>query len=222
MMGKLFLSGGGDEKQTFKLDSIFLKNIQSILYIPVAWPTDDFERCLIWFSNMISLHKKMKITMLADLNRKVNLNGFDAVYIGGGNTFKLLKKVKESGFDKKLVEYYKNEGIIYGGSAGAIILGKDISTALLCKDKDANLVGLKNLNGLNLIYDMDVQCHFESGQIKEHQQHIRKTGRNIIAIPEESALLIENNNCKAIGEKPITIIKKDTWIEYKVNQNIQL
>jgi len=49
------------------------------------------------------------------------LQKYDTVYIGGGDTFKLLKLIRESGFDEKLLRYYKSGGAIYGGSAGAII-----------------------------------------------------------------------------------------------------
>ena len=118
--------------------------------------------------------------MLTDLNKLIKLNDYGAVFIGGGNTFKLLKKIKESGFDKKLIKYYKSGGTIYGGSAGAIILGKDINTALMCKDADVNEVKLKDISGMNLIGGYDIQCHFEDNQIKEHQEYIKESGREIV------------------------------------------
>lgn len=222
MKGRLFLSGGGNQKQTYALDEIFSKGIKKILYIPVAWKNNDFESCLKWFNHMLSLHKKKaEVKMLIDLNEKVDLEDYDAVYIGGGNTFKLLKKIKESKFNKKLLDYYKKGGTIYGGSAGAIIQGADIKTALLCKDKDVNNVGLKNTSGLNLINNFDIQCHFEDNQLKEHQEYIKKTKREIIAIPEESALLVENKKLKVIGIKPITIITKKGSKKYQVGETIK-
>lgn len=122
-MGKLFLSGGGDEMQTFELDEIFLKSVNKILYIPLAWPNNDYKSCLKWFSNAMNQHKRVEIQMLTDLNDDINLKDYDAVYIGGGNTFKLLKAMKDSGFDKKLFDYYNSGGTVYGGSAGAVIWG---------------------------------------------------------------------------------------------------
>jgi len=220
MTGKLFLSGGGNEKQTYALDEVFLK-VRKILYIPIAWKNDDFESCLKWFENMISQHnKKIEIKMLIDLNEKTNLQDYDAIYIGGGNTFKLLKKIKESGFDNKLIEFYNKGGTIYGGSAGALILGNNIEIALICKDVDVNEVGLKDTSGLNLIKNYDIQCHFEDNQVEEHQEFIRKSKRNIIAIPEESALLVENNRYKVIGTKSITLITEKASTKYLPNKFI--
>jgi len=222
MSEKIILSGGGNEKQTYMLDEIFLKSINKILYIPIAWKNDDFESCLKWFKNMISQHKEVKIEMLIDLSKKINLQDYDAVYIGGGNTFKLLKKIKESKFDEKLIDYYKNGGIIYGGSAGAIILGKDIKIALICKDKDVNEVKLKATSGLNLIKNYYIQCHFEENQIEEHKKFIGNSEKKIIAIPEESSIFIENEKIKVVGLKPITIITKNSVKKYKVNEEIEL
>ena len=222
MTGKLFLSGGGNEKQTIEIDNIFFNNINKVLYVPLAWPNDDFQSCLKWFTNMTSIHKKVQITMLTDANQEINLSKFDAIYIGGGNTFKLLKRLKESRLDKKLIKYLKNGGTIYGGSAGAIIWGKTIDTAMLCKDKDKNEVGIKDTNGFNLIKNYDIQCHFEDDQIKEHQEYIKKTGRNIIAIPEESAILVENNKYTAIGTKPITLITSEKAVKFSSNKEIKI
>lgn len=220
MTGKLILSGGGNEKQTYLLDEVFLKNVNKILYIPLAWKNDDFDSCLKWFKCMISQHKKVKIEMLADLSKEVNLQNYDAVYIGGGNTFKLLKKIKDYRFDKKLIEYYNKGGIIYGGSAGAIILGKDVKIALICKDKDVNEVKLKDTRGLNLTKDYYIQCHFEDSQIEEHKKFIGKSKKKIIAIPEESSIFIENDRLKVVGLKSITIIAKSQTKKYEVGKKI--
>lgn len=222
MKGKIFLSGGGGFKQTYDFDKLFLKNLKSIIYIPIAWKNNNFKGCLKWFKGFLKAHKShVNVTMIVNLKNKINLKNYDAVYIGGGNTFKLLKKIKESKFDKQLLNYYKSGGIIYGGSAGAIIWGKDIGAALICKDADVNEVRLKNTKGLNLLKGLDIQCHFENNQLKEHIKFIKKTKRSVIAIPEESALLVENNKYKVVGTKPITLITKNKIKKYKLGNFIK-
>jgi len=223
MVGRLFLSGGGNEKQTAALDEIFLKNIKKILYIPIAWPNEDFDSCLKWFKNMLSQHnKKAEINMLTDLTKEIKLKNYDAIYIGGGNTFKLLKKIKESGFGRKILEFYENGGTIYGGSAGAIIFGKDINIAKICADKDVNKVNLKDTSGLNKLKNHDIQCHFEDNQIREHQEYIKDTNRNVLAIPEESCILLEKDKFKVIGLKPVTLITLENIRKFQVNEEFLL
>ena len=223
MKGRLFLSGGGNEKQTETLDEIFLEKIKKILYIPLAWPNEDFESCLNWFKNLLKIHKKeTKIEMLTELGKKIELKDYNAIYIGGGNTFKLLKKIKESNFDKKLINYYNSGGTIYGGSAGAIIFGKNIKIALICKDKDINKVNLADTSGLNQLEEAEIQCHFEDNQIKEHKNYLEKNNiKKIICIPEESALIVSGNSKKVIGLKPITVITKKDIKKYKVGELIK-
>jgi dipeptidase E len=208
MVGKLFLAGGGDEKQSFDIDKVFLQGVSKILYIPYAWNRKgDFESCKDWFTNCMKQHKKITFTMLTDLSNSPDLNTFDAIYIGGGNTFRLLKHIKETGFDSKLLSFFKNGGTVYGGSAGALIWGNDIGLALICADKDKNLVKLKDTSGLNVINNCDIQCHYKDDQIEEHLEYLSKTNRNIIAIPEESALLVTNKGAQTIGNYPISLFK---------------
>ena len=220
MTGKLYLSGGGTEN--FLWRHIF-KDVKSIVYIPLAWPNDDFQSCLKWFKSLNTKISQLNIDMLTNPKKQsFNLSKYDLIFIGGGNTFKLLKKLKDSKFDKELIKFYKNGGKIYGGSAGAIIWGANIEIAFICKDKDKNLVNLKDTFGFNIIKNHDIQCHFEDDQIKEHQEYITKTNRNIIAIPEGSALLVEKGEFKVIGFKPITLITKKTSQRFSQNSTIPI
>ena len=79
-----------------------------------------------------------------------DLARYSGVFIAGGNTFSLLKQVRESGFDRLLVKYITKDLPVFGGSAGAIILGRDIGTAYFGGDADKNEVELKVLKGLDV------------------------------------------------------------------------
>jgi len=220
MVGIVILGGGGNEKLSYAIDKLFFKGVKKILYIPLAWPNDDFKSCLKWFKNLTSKIGTFKIDMLTNWKQKIDLNKYDAVYIGGGNTFKLLKRIKEGGLDSKLIDFYKKGGRIFGGSAGAIIFGNNISIASHCKDKDINLVRLKNMKGMNIVNGFDIQCHYEDDQINEHIKYVNKTKRNVIAIPEESGLLIKGKSYKAIGLKPITIFTTRSIKKYKSGEKV--
>lgn len=206
MKGKLFLSGGGDEKQSFEVDRIFLEKVKQVLYVPAARRTETFPSCLEWFRNLLSLHKPVKIEMLTDLTSNTDLNQYDAVYVGGGNTYRLLRRIRESGFDKRLVDYYNHGGRVYGGSAGAIIWGRDINIASIGFDSDKNEDNLKETRGLDLLGGADIQCHYRVSQLAMHKKYATETGKPIIAIPEESAVLVEDGKLKVIGTKPVFLI----------------
>lgn len=156
-MGKLILAGGGDAEQTLSIDKEFANLIDKekpMLYIPIAMDTNSipYHSCFNWINNVFNPLGIEDITMWteSELNNKSieDLKQFSAVYIGGGNTFDLLKDIRETFFTNVLKEYFATGGIIYGGSAGAIIFGKDIRT---CSHMDSNDVGLKKFNGLGLV-----------------------------------------------------------------------
>ena len=135
--------------------------------------------------------------MLTDLSEEINLNNFKGIYIGGGNTFKLLKEIKENKFDKKLKSF---NGIIYGGSAGAIIFGKTIEPCSFGKIKDKNNVKLKDLKGLNLVNNCNIKCHYFNEEKKEIKNYVKKTKIPIIALPNDSGIYVKNNNIKNINK----------------------
>jgi dipeptidase E len=222
MSGKIFLSGGGSGEQTSSFDKIFFKGVRKIVYIPLAWPNNDFDSCLNWFRKESERYGKLEIKMLIDLSEKINLNFFDAVYIGGGNTYKLLKKIKESKFDAKLIKFYNEGKKIYGGSAGAIIFGADINIGNISIYPDENNVKLKNCSGFNLLNNYDIQCHFKDNQLDKQKEYLEHSKRNIIALPEESALLIDNNKFLVLGTRAITVIRPNEVLKYNPKKEVKL
>lgn len=63
------------------------------------------------------------------------------MFIGGGNTFKLLHEIQQSNFDVQIHFYLEMDGVLYGGSVGAVLCGKTIETAIYA---DENHVGTNN------------------------------------------------------------------------------
>ena len=221
--GEIILGGGGNEEEDFKVLKYFCKNLKNILYIPNAFPDNKYKNCLIWAKNNFKrFDLEDKITMHTNLSSDIDLSKFDGIYIGGGNTFKLLKEIKESGFDKKIIKFYEKGGKIAGGSAGSIIFGNNIKIAIICEDKDKNLVNLKNLSGINICKNYDIQAHYFDEQLREHQDYIKNNKRNVIAIPNESAVVISNNKFKVIGKKEVTIISIKNTLKFDIGTEIDL
>jgi len=196
---RLILSGGGDPEGVVSLDELFAEQVdvdKPVLYVPVAWETanPDYEAGLKWFKRTYNPYGITDIEMCTDLCFIGGLERYTAVFIGGGNTFKLLKEIKESNFDEKLIDYLQNGGLVYGGSAGAIICGKTIRTAA---HLDHNDVGLTDLSGLNLAGGKDILCHYNRSRDDEL---IRKYDGGLYVLYEESGLFITDNGVTGIGK----------------------
>ncbi len=198
---RIFLAGGGSEKDSLVIDKAFSDSIghkKKILYVPIAMETDDYSGCLNWIKSTFSVFQITDIEMVTNLNLIRNID--NAVYIGGGNTFKLLKEIRKTGFDKKLKEHAENNGIIYGGSAGAIIMGKNILTT-----SDSNDVGLTDFNGLDLINGFSVWCHYKNRQKKSVLDFIRKNKTPVIALTEKSGVLFYGKSLTSFGSVPALV-----------------
>ena len=126
------------------------------------------------------------------------LKEFDVIYVEGGNTFYLLKYVRESGFDKAMRSFLDNGGVYVGVSAGSIIACKDISPSGWAKEWDENIVGLKDFRGLGLV-DFIIMPHY----VPEHEAIIKenrdKIPYPIIALTDLQAVLVEDENIQFIG-----------------------
>lgn len=193
---KILLSGGGSPEQVKPLDEYFANQMRGgiVLYIPIAMDKDRYDSCKKWFINTYAKYEFV-IEFCTDLNKIKSLEKYTGVFIGGGNTFKLLKEVKETGFDKLLKKYLNNNGFVYGGSAGAIIFGKNILTS---SHADKNKVNLIDMSGLNLINGYNVWCHYNS---KKDYNRVLNLKDKTLVLFEESGILYNGKNFVNFGKE---------------------
>ncbi|HLO17051.1 MAG TPA: Type 1 glutamine amidotransferase-like domain-containing protein [Anaerolineales bacterium] len=202
---KVALGGGGGAADSRLLDEVFASWIGSqgrLLYLPCALRgIRPFESCLEWITATFAPLKITHITMWTDLSdhRGSELDQFDAVYIGGGNTFALLAELRESGFATHLTEYVRRGKAIYGGSAGAAVLGRDIQTVNYL---DRNEVGLVETNGLDLTRGYAIWVHYQPQDDKLIDAYVRKYQQPVIALSERSGIVIEEDRMRTVGFEP--------------------
>jgi len=209
-MGMIFLSGGGDKENTDKFDQEFREQIgvsKPLLYIPVAMKgLASFNDCCQWIKSVFNPLGLQEIVMWSNLNHKSlkDLQQFSAIYIGGGNTFSLLNDLYSSNFDEVLKEYINSGGIVYGGSAGAIIIGSNIMT---CAHLDSNDVNLKNYNGLNMVSDVAIWCHYELQNDEHIRNYIKEYKKPVLALSEVTGAYYKDGHIKITGTKPALLFR---------------
>ncbi|MCX6719863.1 MAG: Type 1 glutamine amidotransferase-like domain-containing protein [Candidatus Staskawiczbacteria bacterium] len=124
----------------------------------------------------------------------------DIIFVEGGNTFYLLKSMRECNFEKIIRKLLKQGKVYIGESAGSIVAGKTIQTAEWYGDE--NKVGLKNLKGLNLV-PFDIVCHYTSENVEIIKQKIKnpkKRAKKLRIITDQQAILVQGNEVDLIGE----------------------
>lgn len=220
---KLILSGGGSGKKSEILDKLFAEMISKkkpLLYIPIAidqvkHPLPD---CLKWlkgtFDNLGIKNYEMWSEKEIIENKNYDATRFGGIYIGGGNTYYLLNRLNDAGFFKVIKSALDNNVPIYGGSAGAIIFGKSILTS-----SDENKVALKKFGGQNILNGLNIACHYKT----ENDEKLKTLSKNIgdiIALPETSGILIEDNKCSIIGKDNGFTFKKSIKSEVEIGRQI--
>mgnify|MGYP000528577840 CR=1 FL=1 len=204
---KLYLSGGGSGKQNHFAYINFFRIIDKskpILYIPLAMESTMYKSCYNWFKNEINSYNFNKFEMVKSSLElsKLDLNNYSALFIGGGNTYKLLSELKENDNINKIKKYLLNGGIVYGGSAGAIIFGKDIDGCKLMDEKND-----VNTEGLNFINNYSLLCHFNNNNLKLNKKYLTTYSikNKLLFLPEEDVLVINDNSIKIIGSHKYAI-----------------
>jgi dipeptidase E len=93
------------------------------------------------------------------------LEGFDLVWVLGGNSFILRRAMKQSGFDDVIVDMLDRDQIVYGGfSAGAVVATPSLSGIELMDDPTELPAGYEPevvWDGLGLI-DHHIVPHYRS------------------------------------------------------------
>lgn len=199
----IFLSGGGGSDDSVLLDKEFIKELRvhkKLLYIPVAMDQNflTYESCYDWIIKTIGdiSDDFIDIVMWTDLkNKKIDdLSKFDAIYIGGGNTFNLLQVINDTSFIQPLKDFILSGGVVYGGSAGAIILGKSINT--VSEENDNNY---HYEDGLDVINGYSIICHYQGSLDKKIIEYIEKYKNPVIALPERTGLIVGNKQAAVYG-----------------------
>lgn len=126
-----------------------------------------------------------------------------AVFVAGGNTFYLLEKAKESGFDK-VIRKVVDDGVIYiGGSAGAVIAGPTIAPVSRLDDP---LVAphLTSYEGFNLV-DFVILPHYGKEKDKATYQQITeefsKKNLKLLPLRDDQAVIVDDQGYRVVTTK---------------------
>lgn len=216
-MSHIFLSAGGNFDKTAEIDILFIETVRNsgnlnILFIPTAKNTtiNGYLECGEWLRKKLDLLGAQDITIIleTDLNKCTQLEKYGAVYIGGGNTYKLQKMVRESGFAKRLANYIKFGGIVYGASAGAVIMGENIEIY-----QEENNIQYLEIDGMSLCGGYSLRCHYIEDQDETRiWAFIQKYKLPVIALPLGAAILVKDDKKNLIGNQNAFIFNLDHTI----------
>lgn len=211
---KAFICGGGSGEQTrralHRLNEVIRHDLPC-LYIPLAMEETQYDSCYEWIAGELSGVEIPGIKMIRsaeELARKC-LADYSFLFIGGGNTFKLLNEIRRVRMFEPIRKYLQDGGTVFGGSAGAIIFGEDLES---CALDDQNEVGLEDTEGFDVLGGISFLCHF-TNRTPEHDQRSEEylleisDHRKTYALPEEDTLFLNGDHLEEIIDRPYCIFE---------------
>lgn len=227
-MGTIVAIGGYDyeneKKHEFdtpiEIDRAILKLVgkkkPNALFIPTA--SSDSESYIEAFLKNYKTKLGCHVAVLKIVKEKpstkaiqAKIDWADIIYVGGGNTLKMMKKWRRLGVDKMLNKVCKSGKILCGVSAGSICWFEcGVSDSLHFYDKkETKYIKVKGLGILKGIHNPHFKskrkdCKYRDKGMKEIMA--RSKGK-CLAIPDACAVVFEDGNYHVIG-KPET---SQTW-----------
>jgi len=188
----------------------FLPPTEGILFIPFALFDRDAYAAKVAARLKAMGYEVQSIHRASDPLRALQSAG--AVFVGGGNTFRLLKNLQESGV-MPAVRKRVVEGMPYiGSSAGAIVACPTLKTT-----KDMPVVEPSSFEALGLV-DFQISPHYldpdpastHMGETQEEriQQFLEENEQTVVGLREGSFLRIERGSIVLKGSSGARIFRR--------------
>lgn len=190
---------------------LFLKGIKKVLFLPYAAVTfsfDDYEKKVQKrFSEMgievESLHRVK--------DPKKAIRDSEAIVVGGGNTFRLLKMIQQLDIIET-VRYKVLDGTPYvGWSAGA-----NVASPTICTTNDMPIVEPDNFSAFNLVrfqinpHYLDANPDGHAGETREQriEEYIAMDPFSyVVGLREGSMIKVDDGDINLIGPKSTRVFK---------------
>ncbi|MGA7384893.1 MAG: dipeptidase PepE [Methylocella sp.] len=137
-------------------------------------------------------------------NWRDTLNRIDAIMVGGGNTYALLKRLHQSGLLDALRERVRNGLPYIGASAGSNVAGPNILTT-----NDWNVVGLTRFESLGLV-PFNINPHYaeraasDAPHSETRDDRIREfhqiCSNDVVALEESAILRVVDKKYSIVGK----------------------
>ncbi len=187
-----------------QINRIFEHKKLNIVFIPYAGASFSYDT----YENMVKpVFEKLgyNLKSIHRFNDPVEaINGADAIAVGGGNTFALLKRMYDAKIVKLIKKRVERDKIPYiGWSAGSNVACPTIRTT-----NDMPIIAPPSLDAIGLI-PFQMNPHFISGKPAGHNGESREErldeflcinkNEELVAIKEGTGLYVEDDNVTLLG-----------------------
>lgn len=128
---------------------------------------------------------------------KRELTGYDVVIVEGGNTFYLLKAIRESGFEN-VIKNLIAQGVVYiGSSAGSYVACPSIIMATF-SDRGYDRCDLTDYTAMNLVPFLMI-AHYTEDQLELLKEKRKGLQYPLHILNDDQALLVKDGEVQLLG-----------------------
>jgi dipeptidase E len=196
----------------------------NVLFIPFAAVTfsfDDYELKVKERFNeightLISIHNSKSI--------RIAVKEAEAIIIGGGNTFQLLKLLQENNLLELIKERIENDIPYIGWSAGS-----NVACPSICTTNDMPIIEPHGFKSIGLI-PFQINPHYSDVVSKNHAGETRdqrieeyltaNPDKKVVGLWEGTMLRYVDHTLTLLGDKPAKVFTHNATIEVHKNDNL--
>jgi dipeptidase E len=201
----------------------FLGNAKNVLFFPFALFDRDTYAAMTKARFAVMGYSIETAHAASDPHHAIEQT--DAIFIGGGNTFRLLKALQDLDLLDPIRQRVKRGAPYIGSSAGSNVAGPTIKTT-----KDMPIVQPRSFDSLGLV-PFQISPHFQDpdpnskhmGETQEERilQFLEEHETPVVGIRENAWLLCENGAVTLKGENGARIFRRgEAPVEAKPGDNI--
>lgn len=184
--------------------SDFVNDNSSVVFIPYAAVGFSYKDYTDKVNQALSSYN-IKVHNLDDFDDKIQaLHEATAIFVGGGNTFHLLKLLQKFNLINAIQKLVSNELTYVGWSAGS-----NIASPTICTTNDMPIVEPESFDSLGLV-PFQINPHFTKELIPNHGGESRlqrlseylaaNPKQKVLALPESSYLIQKNRQLNYFGQ----------------------
>ena len=228
--GKLFIIGGGNRSDQLMQQLVDISQFKKTDYIVVLpMSSEEPDSAYIYFKDQFKRLTPNHIIMLnfdktTVQNTKLNdsLQKAKLIFISGGDQARFMNVVANTPVYTSIHKAFQNGSIISGTSAGAAVMSENMITGNQKLEKEYSGTfetirydNLETTPGLGLVTNAIIDQHFLvrsrfNRLISAMVEFPNLTG---IGIDESTAIIVDGNNVKVVGESEVVVMKKPIGIQ---------
>ena len=140
------------------------------------------------------------------------VNRAEAILVGGGNTFQLIKMMQEQGLIRAIRERVLYGGVPYAGWSA----GSNVACPTICTTNDMPVVEPQSFEAFGFVpyqinpHYLDAHPEGHGGETREQRilEYIAANpGRDVVGLREGCRLFVDDKRTRLVGDKPARIFK---------------